>query len=511
MNLIVFVFFLICYFYLLFKIAHFFVGKGSDHSFYEFYTLLIKKNKNNFFFYYPNFLNKMPIVDPQFFFKILSYFSKGQLKKVAFLLNPIILSLLLVVSFLMFNYNFKDLNFFILILIFFISFTPHFFHQQNSRIYGLSVRGVGLLLILIFFWSFFLIQYSNNNLTYILISLFTGYLIWGSNLFAQQSVVFSSFLWFFIFGDPMMLILITSSLFALYVFHPSYTKIFLKTRINYGKIYFSVLSEKFLFNYRYSIWRDWIYDFWFKKEKSLITKLSYIYNNSIFIVVFLNPLFLLAVYSYFNPIILDDYYFNEIYLFSTKISLIAFVIFLCTSLRLGRFLGEPERYIEAVIPFSTFVSCIFIFSIENSFYAYFIIAYFIGLNIFQILTFVFFRKFHPQDITKHLTLILKTVNQRSKDGVEIRFTSNNMDWTKFLLNPNWKFVNYIPVVDKCGSVFLKDLVDNYPFINSNSFQTISNEFNLNFLLIDKTLKFDYSCYLKNPKSYKILIEKNLFY
>tara|TARA_X000000368_G_scaffold1664_1_gene1298 strand:+ start:7759 stop:9324 length:1566 start_codon:yes stop_codon:yes gene_type:complete len=510
-HILIFIF-LILYFLLLFRISYFFVGKGSDHKFYEHYTDTIKKNGNKFFSYFPNFLNKMPIYDPQFFFKLISYLPKDKLSSVAFLLNPVLIFLILIISILFYSSTEiqGESNFFILSLIFLISFTPQYFHQQNSRIYGLSVRGIGLLLILIFFISIFFIENTNNNFIFICVAFIASYLIWGSNLFAQQIIIIFPFLWFLLFGDYTMIIISISSLVFFYLIHGKYSKIFITTRIRNWEIYYSILAEKFLFSYRDSIWKDWIYDFWFKKFSSLKSRLSYIYTNSFFIIIFLNPLLILAIYSFFNPLEFQDKYLNSIYIFSTQISLIGFLTSILTSFRFSRFLGEPERYVEAVIPFSSFVSCLFLYSLNTFTPLYILFFYFFILNIFQISTFVFLRKFHKQNISIHLNKITVIIENKRKDGMEIRFTSNNMDWTKLLLNTEWKFVNYIPAVYNCGSIHLKDLIINYPFMTPNSFNKIYKEFNLNFILLDKTIYPDYNKFIIENKKSRILLEEKNF-
>ena len=500
--------FLFLYFLLLFRISYFFVGKGSDHKFYEYYSLLIKKNNNNFFSYYSNFLNKMPVVDPQFFFKLLSYLNKKQLNKTAYLLNPIVLTLLIVLCLLIFN---KHLNsYYGLFFIALVALTPQYFHQQNSRIYGLSVRGVGLILGLLFLFFYFSFEFYNFNFTYLIITLFIGYLVWGTNLFAQQALVFFSILYSIFFGNIFMLLIVLFSFVIFCIIHRNFAKVFVKTRIDYGKIYYSILSKKFLFPYRYSIWRDWVYDFWINKKKSIKSRLSYVYTNSIFIVVFLNPLIMISIYSYYNPIVVENIYLNQLYLFSNKISFIGFVTFILISFRFSRFLGEPERYLEAVIPFSTFSSLVFLINTYDNYSVELILLYFLIINIFQISFFVFFRKFIKNDISVFSKKIKANIEDLRNNGTEIRFASNQCDWSKFLLNTEWKFVHFIPVTYYCGGVHLNDYIDNYPFMSSSSFDKICSEFNLNVLLIEKSAYSNHSRFLNNKRRYNLLMNEESF-
>ena len=139
-----------------------------------------------------------------------------------------------------------------------------------------------------------------------------------------------------------------------------------------------------------------------------------------------------------------------------------------------------------------------------------ILLYFLIINIFQISFFVFFRKFIKNDISVFSKKIKANIEDLRNNGTEIRFASNQCDWSKFLLNTEWKFVHFIPVTYYCGGVHLNDYIDNYPFMSSSSFDKICSEFNLNVLLIEKSAYSNHSRFLNNKRRYNLLMNEESF-
>lgn len=473
-------------FIFLYKLSGFFVGKGSDHSFYDYYIQLIKENKNRFFSVFPNFINKTPITDPQFLFRFVSYFSISQKKEISLLLNPIVLTILfLMVTFFIVPFNnFNTNSFFIVQLLLLVALTPQYFHGQNSRIYGLSARGVGLVLFFAFVWFLFLNETGTYPILYFSAAVFFGYLIWGVSLFAQQAILFFALVFLIAFRNYTFLAATISSLVLFIVLHPFYAKNYLINRWHYLVIYAVHMAKRFILKQRFSVWRDWVYDFWFKKEKKITTKFSYIYTNSLFIVIFLNPLVPIALYGYFFPVEISNEIQRSIYLFSLKLNLAAFIIFILTSFRISRFLGEPERYIEIIIPFSALAGLISLNSyFDQNFSIYLIVVFFI-INIVQLMLFVFLRKIHPQDITLIKDSLSEVIENSNIDKGPIKFFSNNQEWTKFFVNTKWNFIYFYPTVYEIGEVHITELIKSYPIFDSVEALKIVKYYDINYCLID---------------------------
>jgi hypothetical protein len=487
MIILISVLIIILNFVFLYKLSRFFVGKGSDHAFYDYYIQLIKDNKNRFFTFFPNFLNKTPITDPQFFFKLISYFSSKQKQPISLLLNPIVLTILIIMVFILIYplNNYLNNNLLVTQLLLLIALTPQYFHGQNSRIYGLSARGVGLVLFFGFMMFIYFSEQNNSiNIIYLLLAVFICYLIWGVSLFAQQAVLFYSILFSLLFQIYSLLLVTIFSILLFIILHPSYSKNYFINRWTYLNIYAKYLANVFILNYRYSVWRDWFYDFWFKRERKITTKFSYIYTNSFFIIFFLNPFVPISLYGYFNQVQLTNEIHSSLYSFAMKVNIVGVIIFILTSLRRTRFLGEPERYIEIIIPFSAISGIITVASFGPHLYVNLLICVFVIINVIQLLLFVFLRKSHPHDITTLKDTISERIKVENTENCAINFFSNNQDWTKFFLNTKWNFVYFYPTVYEIGGVHITELIKSYPYFDSNAVLKILKSYKINYCLID---------------------------
>lgn len=473
-------------FIFLFKLSGFFVGKGSDHAFYDYYIQLIKENKNRFFSHFPNFLNKTPITDPQFFFGFISYFSASLKKKISLFLNPVVLTILFSMVLILVQplNNYLNDSFFIPKLFVLIVTTPQYFHGQNSRIYGLSARGVGLGLFFLFMMFILKYQQAESGYIYFFLAVVCGYLIWGVSLFAQQAILFFSLVFLVLFNNYLFILATIISLMVFVMIHPGYAKNYFINRWRYLLIYSNYLADRFILKHRYSVWRDWFYDFWFKKEKKITTKFSYVYTNSLFILIFLNPFVLVALYGYFSPVLMSNVVLRSLYTFSLNVNLAGVIIFILTSFRLTRFLGEPERYVEMIIPFSAIAGMITISNMGSEVFVYLLIIAFILINIVQLLLFVYLRRTHPQEIALLKESIVEKIENSIENKSQINFFSNNQDWTKFFLNTEWRFIYFYPTVYEIGGVHIAELIQTYPFFDSKGSIQIAKNFNINFFLQD---------------------------
>ena len=139
------------------------------------------------------------------------------------------------------------------------------------------------------------------------------------------------------------------------------------------------------FKSRYSIWRDFIYDFWVKKDKSYILS-----NPVIEILIGALPNCLVLVYFPFSEVIND----NKAQILYILLSA-SFFAFFVTSFRIGRFLGEPQRYIEFGIPFASILGVLV-------FPSWWVIV-FIILNVFVLCWYIKNSQYHRQ-LPEHIKI-----------------------------------------------------------------------------------------------------------
>jgi len=249
-------------------------------------------------------------------------------------------------------------------------------------------------------------------------------------------------------------------------------------------IYAKYLANRFILKHRYSIWRDWIYDFWFKKEKKITTKFSYIYTNSFFILIFLNPFVPISLYGYFHQVTLTNEINIALYSFAMKVNIVGVIIFILTSLRVTRFLGEPERYVEIIIPFSAISGIITLTAFGSNLYINLLIVLFIIINLVQLILFVILRKSYQHDIANLKEFISQRIEEANFENLSINFFSNNQDWTKFFLNTKWNFIYFYPTVYEIGGVHITELIETFPYFNSKGVLQILKIYKINYCLID---------------------------
>ncbi|MBK9580736.1 MAG: hypothetical protein IPO48_02010 [Saprospiraceae bacterium] len=329
-----------------------------------------------------NFIDETYTTDPLLSYKLFSYLPSNKVLVLAKYLNPILMTLLLVLfTTFVFYLNFlSEIDFCLLVIL--IGCNPQYFYAQNARLYGLSSRGLGLLLGTGILISLYFTTYI--DIKFIILTIFLIYLAWITNLFLQQFLIVISLLMMIVFGEYLLFVSLVLSLVIFFIFKNDIALSFFKNRWYYFKIYKNILSERFILKYRYSIWRDWIYDFWIKKKYSSFPNwLSYVYNNSIFIVLFINPVIIVILIENF-PKLVEFHTPNPFIKYCYYLSVSSILAFIIISFRSTRFLGEPERYIEMVIPFFT----VLIFYNKNDFLVKYLPIIFILMCVFQILIFL---------------------------------------------------------------------------------------------------------------------------
>ncbi|MGV3464885.1 MAG: hypothetical protein ACO1OT_06280 [Heyndrickxia sp.] len=466
-------------FIVLIRLATAYVGKGSDHYFYEYYIDAIRKNRHRLFSTFPNFVNKTYITDPQFFFWLLSYFSNKSTRRISLLLNPMLITVLVIIlSFFLrkeLDWRYED----IFIVILATMLTPHFFYGQNARIYGLNSRGLGLVLTFLFLLAGYYIKYTEHIYMGYAIALVSAYLIWGTSLFAQQALIFYSVVGSIFFGWYFFIIITVFSALGFYLLHPKYAKYYFINRWKYLHIYSTVFAERFLLKARFSLWRDFYYDFW-RVKGSLKKHLLYIYNNGIFALIFLNPAIAIIFYlAWSNKI----NYNSSIEVYSFKVIIGGLFICFLTSFRFSRVLGEPERYVEIVIPFISIAAVPIVLATYGYMGIIVLLTYYVCLNVFQVGVFTHFLKNVSDGNRKMVSEVTHFINIQDKKET-VSFFCNNLNLTNHFLNTNWNFISYYPTSYFLAEIAVADLIKEYPYIRINHISAIQSYYKPLYILID---------------------------
>ena len=478
---------------------------GSDHPFHIGLIKAIKKNNHRFLLNYPYVIGEKNFNYPQFYHWILSFLPKKVWNKYYLLVNLFVelIGLILFYSFIITLYGFLNVD----ISIFYFSqlslliyvLTPFKFIGWNAKNTGVSGRSFGLILgqVLLYLLTFYELFPENNYWFWALVA--CSFVIIISSIFTTQFMFFTCFIGAALFSDSSLLL---APILALFI----YLLLFRKIALNWIKGHYiakknvaKYLAPIFFLKWRYSIWRDFIWDFWiliFKKGKS---SLSYILKNPVIEVIITIPFIAICIIYYFY-LALNNQFNNEINgLFFTIIS-ISIVAFVLTSFRKTRFLGEPQRYVEFYIPIISILVVILLFK-TNLIYIIFTLIYSITL----VLYFTLFKDKHDssKNIFSSYPGISKKIAEyiiKNNNGNDNKLISNNFDLTKYFLEHEIPVLRPVYTSEKLSGVHFKDYhLDNNITLNPIYAELFISEFKLNWFIHDKNLKGEYSNLL-NVKS-----------
>jgi hypothetical protein len=461
---------------------------GSDNFFYEYYTELIRINNHQSILSFPNFTHYTPVCDPQYIYKILSYFSRPAMKQVAIWLNPVVMTVTLLFVYLgLMASNVSSQYAFLTVLL--TSLVPQYYYLNNSRLSGLSGRGIGIMLYTLLGIIAMNLQTHENLFFYLLpIGTIIAWLIVGSSIFAFQALIITSFAFLLLFRDPWIFVMLLSGILLFIFINKNYALHYLKQLFLYWRLYKTVLANRFILAYRPSIYRDFISDFFIKYKKNKAEFIKYAYGNSILILLFLTPTSVAAILFiiHYNSI----YQLNIQVLFAIKIAITSLLAFYITSLKYFRFWGEPERYIELATPFFIYFIVIQTFAAQNSKLLWVIAIYFVLTNILQFLYSII-----PQWIKRRTDRsikrssfsrenIIKNINATAYNKNGVTIISNNLNLIKILLNTQWRFVYYWPSTDNFDGYKFEECFEKFPYLNTTIMTKLAIKHHASHILFD---------------------------
>ena len=393
---------------------------GSDHYIH---VSIIEKIKLNGFKYGVDKIsgyNEENSTYPILFHYILArFFYNLAITKPNIIGNVINILSVIVFNFFLFNFSgFIEFIFLLKANLVFLIF-PFSYIYWNAKNMGLSARGFGLLIGQIFTYSLVLYIQDDSSLWLSIMSLFSFASLLGSQ-FAFQYVILISISSSVLFGKLELLFPLIFSITSFRLLLPKFSKEFFRGQFNHKRNYALFLAPIYIFKIRPSIYRDFIYDFWIRLVKLKTQKveaLYYIYSNPILELIYGFPFLWVSLYYDFN----NGY--NEQLTIIDSIIKLSLVIFFIISLRPFRFLGEPQRYVEFVIPL---ISILFLNAVPEKIQLIFILGSIIYIAITKLI-FHLFREYsnHNHD---EITHYLK-INYSSETVI----ASNDSNFSKFLI------------------------------------------------------------------------------
>lgn len=483
--------YLICYVVVSVMISNKLLKSSSDHYFYEYYTDLIRRNGRKFLVYFPNFVNKTPVMDPQLLYWILSFFSKKKMKYVALLLNPVVMFILLLSIYLVLKFDHREaVGFYTCIL---VGFVPQYYYLNNSRLSGLSGRGVGMLLIFIICLVLVYFETSKDGaLLWILYGVILSILIVLTNIFALQTLILFGVSMLVLFGNYYLLVMLLIGVSLMLLVDYKYTNRYLHGLVDYWILYKDLMAEKFILSHRPSIYRDFIKDFFVVFKRNKVEFLYYAYSNSLVI--------LFSLSSFGITFVLWLLYGKNVDLsnikdaVALKICISALFAFFIISLRGFRYWGEPERYVEMANPLIVYLVVSLSISHKNMMPILIMFMYFSIVNVFQYLFYVIpyllltkrLRKSNnllrsQVDVANSIKFVLGNTKQKN-----IIFFSNNQNLEKIMLCSSWKFLYYWPSIDNFDGYKFDECFIRYPYVSSAVIDGLINRNTPTHILFDSS-------------------------
>ncbi len=342
---------------------------------------------------------------------------------------------------------------------------PFSYIYWNAKNMGLTARGFGLLIGNIFTYCLVFYLKGDGSITWlIMMTVFSFTALLGSQ-FAFQYIIFTSLVTSLFVSQLQLLIPVLTSLIIFRFLLPKFSKEFFRGQYNHKRNYALYLAPIYILKTRPSIYRDFVYDFWIKLsqiKREKVKTFYYIYSNPIFELIYGFPF--LWVFIYY---LLKNGAINNL---ETIDSIIAssLALFFLISLRPFRFLGEPQRYVEFVIPL---ISISFLYYVPDNIQ---LVIALLSIAFIALTKFVFysFKEYSNHDHDE-ITHFLK--NKFSRETI---ISSNDSNFSKFL-------IPYFNIVKTDLTRHYKDIFE-FNFYHNNNFAIHSVNGLLEFHKIHKT-------------------------
>jgi hypothetical protein len=455
---------------------------GTDHPVHVFLTNAIRANGRRVFVKIPRLLNTCYCGSlPLYIHWVVALWRPSAVAVFERVLNPLMGSLqviLLAVIVMREMPHWVAVPDFAPLCALLLALTPQYYHALSARNFGLSARGTGLLVLTGFFYVAYVVESGDRAIQYWIALGTLSWLVWGLSTFSQQAMCLVSSLLLVATGRyvPAAGVLLGLAIFV--SLHPAYSLGYLKHTGRFIRTYATELAPIYVLSRRFSVWRDLVWDIWRGIGRNGIQGLRYAYENSILIVAVLNPLTIVGVWAALHrgPAELP---FDG---FCAAMMLAGIAVFVLTSFRCSRFLGEPERYVEAVTPWATIYAARFLAMERGTGVLIGVAAVFLLADVVQLLASLVLSR-HTAGSVPELGEVAQVISKNL--GKEVRFCSNNEQWTKRLMQHGWEYAYCIAVgQDYCG-MSLGEAFSTFPLLRKKACQRIVKVCRINACLLDR--------------------------
>lgn len=458
---------------------------GSDHAVHVFLVRAIRNNGHKLFVRIPRLLNHAVIAAlPLYLHVLLARLPDRAMAWAELLLNPVMsfIHILIFVVIIMQVAPFAEGSASFILAIAVVgcfAFTPQFFHALSARNFGVSSRSIGLLALSIFLFGSWLIESDSGNLAGWILALGGAFAVWAFSTFAAQVLVIILAVLAVFFGHYAAVLAAALGLGLFVAVHPRYAIGYLRHTLEFIAEYRRELAPVYILARRHSVWRDLVFDIPRALLKSPVAGLRYAYENPVLVVLVFNPLALVAAWA-----ALTGQLPTGIMSYAGDVALAGLIAMFVTSFRATRFLGEPERYVEATTPWSALAATGWI---EQQFgsasiiliAALFVVLCLMQLGLFAILLQVILSR------TLDISDAIVKINNFAPGSV--RFASNNEHITKLFMVNDWYFSYCIAVGRGYAGMPIGQAFEKFPSLRPSAFEHILERYRINVCVLDRAV------------------------
>jgi hypothetical protein len=454
---------------------------GSDHPVHVFLTSRIRKAGFRLFARIPDLLNDCYCgAVPLYLHWTVAHFRAGAMHWSERLLNPVLnalhVALLAAIASSLSHQEGWPANLGGAAACLF-ALTPQFYHPLSARNFGLSARGTGLLLLTAFFFAAYR---ADSAAAYWIALPILGWLIWGFSTFAQQALCLLSILELMLTGRWAPLLGTALGLALFIALHPAYALGYLRHTVRYIRAYARSMAPIYILKRRHSIWRDLVFDIWHRfAAEGFARGFRYACENSILVIVFLNPLTVVTCWSAARAASLRQ---GGAFGYCVSLAICGVIAAFLTSFRATRFLGEPERYVEVTTPWAVLAGAYLINERTGPEGLLGLGALFLLVDLLELGASKFLVSVVAPD-NPRLEEIERRIQERWGSGA--RVCSNNEHYTKMLMRNDWKYAYCLAIGNPYCGMSVEESFSHFPVLRPEACRRIVTEFRVNACLLDR--------------------------
>ena len=377
-------------------------------------------------------------------------------------------------------------------------FMPFNYISWNAKNTGISARGFGLLLGQGYLYLIIFYILTNNKM-FLIFMIFIAFLIVISSQFSFQFLLFTSPFLSFFYKEWIFILIPIIVILIYFIIMPKIALNYFKGQYSHKKIYYKYLADIFILKNRPSIWRDIIYDFWIKLRADVKKGLIYIWHNPIVEIIYGIPYLWIIFYFVLTDITMIGVKNTNILI--TPI-LSALFIFFLTSFRKTRFLGEPQRYLEFIIPL---ISIVTILILKNKIFLNSIIVILLIVILNQwFWLYVSVNKINKKFnvITRRSNILTNYFKNEKKKHEDIKIISNNINLVKYLMAMDLKIYLGDFTNEYSAGLHFKELFPkSYPILSERAIFSLIKAYTINYLILD-TCYYDLNRGMKSALKFK---------